>query len=363
MSRRSSLDAIFSARPTPAAPSPSLGDPNEVKKDSEALPLGAPSERGVQSKPEPLGAPNAGPLPRIRSGAIAAMGGALEHLAIRAQMAEQLENGAAVLDLDPGLLDRSFVADRLSDETDPSLAKLVESIQESGQHVPILVRPHPTSEGRYQIAYGHRRARAAVVLGKTVRAVVRPLTDAELVVAQGKENLERRDLSFIERAFFALHLEELKFPRETISAAMSADKADVSRYVTVARALPYSVVAAIGPAPKAGRARWQALIERFDKTGAEKIEGVITDADFRGKPTDERFVAVLAALEPQSTAKLSRQPRPTIWTDPEGRKLARVARADNRFNLSIDESLEPEFGNYLLTRLPEILAAFKARQG
>lgn len=361
MSRRSSLDAIFSARPTPAAPSSPMGAPNEAEKSSEPPSLRAPNEEAVQAKPNPLGAPNAGPLPRVRSGAIAAMGGALEHLATRAQMAEQLENGAAVIDLDPVLLDRSFVADRLSDENDSSLGTLVESIRESGQHVPILVRPHPTVEGRYQIAYGHRRARAATALGKTVRAVVRRLTDAELVVAQGKENLERRDLSFIERAFFALHLEELKFPRETISAAMSADKADVSRYVAVARALPYSVVAAIGPAPKAGRARWQALIERFDEAGAKKAEGVIADADFRARPTDERFVAVLAALEP-AAAKPSRQPRPTIWTDPEGRKLARVARADNRFNLSIDESLEPEFGDYLLTRLPEILAAFKARQ-
>lgn len=224
------------------------------------------------------------------------MGGALEQLATRAQMAEQLENGAAVLDLDPALIDRSFVADRLSDENDPTLATLVESIRESGQHVPILVRPHPTSEGRYQIAYGHRRARAATVLGKPVRAVIHGLTDAELVVAQGKENLERRDLSFIERAFFALHLEELKFPRETISAAMSADKADVSRYVTVARALPYPVVAAIGPAPKAGRARWQTLIELFDEAGAVKVDGMIADASFRLKPTDDRFIAVLAAL-------------------------------------------------------------------
>lgn len=306
--------------------------------------------------------PKAGPLPRIRSGAIAAMGGALEHLASRAQMAEQFENGSAVLDLDPVLLDRSFVADRLSDETDPTLSSLVESIRNSGQHVPILVRPHPMSKGRYQIAYGHRRARAAIALGKSVRAVVRLLTDAELVVAQGKENLERRDLSFIERAFFALHLEELKFPRETISAAMSADKADVSRYVTVARALPYPVVAAIGPAPKAGRARWQALIERFDEAGAKKIGGMIADLNFRQMPTDERFVAVLAALEPKSTGKPSRHLRPTIWTDPEGRKLARIARADNRFNLSIDESLEPEFGDYLLTRLPEILAAYRARK-
>ena len=57
-----------------------------------------------------------------------------------------------------------------------------------------------------------------------MRAVLRHLSDAELVVAQGKENNERRDLSFIERALFAAHLEERKFDRDTIQAALGVDK-------------------------------------------------------------------------------------------------------------------------------------------
>jgi ParB family chromosome partitioning protein len=360
MNRRSNLDSVFSTRPSAAANIEAAEASDADLGSKSRLPLGAPNKAANKSGSNPY---NTAPLSRLRSGAIAAMGGALEHLATRAQMADQLENGTAVLDLDPALIDRSFVADRLDDETDPTLATLVKSIQDSGQHVPILVRPNPNKEGRYQIAYGHRRARAAIILGKPVRAVVRTLTDAELVVAQGKENLERRDLSFIERAFFALHLEQLKFSRETISAAMSADKADVSRYVTVARALPYPVVTAIGPAPKAGRPRWQMLIERLHQAGAEKVSDLIADAQFRAKPTDERFVAVLAALNPRADEKIARKSNPSVWTDPEGRKLAHVARANHRFNLSIDESLEPDFGDYLLTRLPEILTAFKARQG
>ena len=343
MSRRSNLDAIFSTRPTPAASVELLGAPNGPEQAPEA---------------QPLGAPNKAPSPRIRSGAIAAMGGALEQLASRAQVAERIESGSAVAELDPALLDGSFVADRVSDATDPTLNVLVESIRECGQQVPILVRPHPSREGRYQIAYGHRRARAAQALGKPVRALVRTLTDAELVVAQGKENLDRRDLSYIERAFFALHLEALNFPRETICAAMATDKADLSRYIALARALPTVVVAAIGPAPKVGRARWQALAERLDQAGSEKVGGMIADATFCEKPTDERFTAVLEALTPKASA--TRTAKPTTWTDAHGRKLARVERAGQRFNLSIDESLEPEFGDYLLSRLPEILAAFKA---
>jgi hypothetical protein len=40
--------------------------------------------------------------------------------------------------------------------------------------------------------------------------------------------------------------------------------------------------------------------------------------------------------------------------------LKSARRGDQRFILSLDEKLEPTFGNYLLGRLPELLADFKA---
>jgi ParB family transcriptional regulator, chromosome partitioning protein len=43
-------------------------------------------------------------------------------------------------------------------------------------------------------------------------------SDLERVVAQGKENSERRDLSFIERAAFAIYLEQRGFERSVILA-------------------------------------------------------------------------------------------------------------------------------------------------
>ena len=41
-----------------------------------------------------------------------------------------------------------------------------------------------------------------------------------------------------------------------VIAALSSDKADVSRYVSLARTIPEEIAMVIGPAPKAGRARW-----------------------------------------------------------------------------------------------------------
>jgi hypothetical protein len=42
------------------------------------------------------------------------------------------------------------------------------------------------------------------------------LTDEELAIAQAKENLERQDLSYIERALLARQLEERQFDRAMI---------------------------------------------------------------------------------------------------------------------------------------------------
>ncbi|MGO8658348.1 ParB/RepB/Spo0J family partition protein, partial [Rhizobium ruizarguesonis] len=82
-----------------------------------------------------------------------------------------------------------------------------------------LVRPHPETKGRYQVAYGHRRLAAAREIGIRVRAVVRDLTDGQLVVSQGQENSARTNLSYIERALFASRLEERSFGRDVIMAA------------------------------------------------------------------------------------------------------------------------------------------------
>lgn len=236
---------------------------------------------------------------RVRTGAIAAMGTSLKELTETAlsasRMQEQLENGDAVIEIDPADVDASMVNDRLIAEIDPDFDDLVESIRGSGQQVPILVRPNPASSARYQIAYGRRRMRAAAKLGAKVRAIVREMTDAELVIAQGKENLDRKDLSFIEKAMFARQLEEQGFERPVIMAALSTDKGDLSRYITVAKTIPQDVVEAIGPASKAGRARWIALGEKLS-TGSAPVKRTLHSAEFRALDSDARFAMLFNAL-------------------------------------------------------------------
>lgn len=296
-----------------------------------------------------------------KSRALKSMGLSLQGLSDEAGEAERLRNqlaaGDNVVEIDPELVDPSFVRDRLSDHSDPGLDELKESIAAHGQQVPILVRPHPEKEGRYQVAYGHRRLQALQQLRKPVRAVVRVLSDVELIVAQGKENLERRDLSFIERALFAARLEDRGFARAALTAALAVHKGNLSTMIGIARAAPVDLIVAIGPAPKIGRPRWEQLTEALRAQGAAaKAKAATEKAAFRSADTDTRFGIVWTAVQPE------RRMSPSRMIEGEGGKpLARVDQSGGRVKLTIEDGETAAFGSYLVAQLPEIYAAFRRR--
>ncbi|SEF15425.1 chromosome partitioning protein, ParB family [Rhizobiales bacterium GAS191] len=287
------------------------------------------------------------------------MGRSLGQIAGAAEQARALiAAGETVVELDPESIDNSFVTDRL-ERGGSDHRELVELIRERGQQVPILVRPHPEKPGRYQVAYGHRRVTALAELGKRVRAIVRNLSDEDLVVAQGQENSARTDLSYIERGLFAVSLEERGFDRTVIMSALNMEKTQLSRLISIASAIPRELAIAIGPAPKAGRPRWTALVQRLPERDLHsELGSLLADATFRESDSDQRFVRVFNALAPKKARKSA---RPTLWRSPDGRKVAAIARAGQRVTITIDQKHTPEFGEFLIAQLPEIYAAFGRR--
>jgi ParB family transcriptional regulator, chromosome partitioning protein len=290
-------------------------------------------------------------------GAIGAVTRSIQGLKSAASEAEQIKaklaSGHAVVELDPALCDPSPIVDRIADDR-ASPSELIELIRASGQQVPILARPHPDTPGRYQIAYGHRRVGAARALGRPVRAVIRQLTDAELVIAQGQENSARRDLSFIERALYAARLEEAGFDRETIMAALNVDKTGLSRLISAAVKIPRDLIEAIGPAPKVGRDRWMELAAKLESgTAGESAREIVRDPSFAGVDTDARFELVLKAVQapPRSRAKSGGRP----LTTREGRGIGRIERAGKGARLILTEA---GFTDFLVAQLPDLYEAF-----
>jgi ParB family chromosome partitioning protein len=317
------------------------------------------------------GSPEAVPPPipmdeegrRIPSGAVRAMGLDLARLQEEAKRAELLQreshNGQAVLDIDPASVDPSFAEDRIARTSDADYERLEKSIGASGQQVPILLRPHPEFQRRYQVAYGHRRLAAAAKLGIPVRAIVRPLSDAELVVAQGKENAERRNLSFIERAMFAADLEGRGFDRSTLHAALAAHPAEMTRYLNVARSIPRWLVKAIGPAPRAGRPRWMALADLIARPEAlELINRLIETDDFENAPTDKRFAQVFAALQ-QPILDAEASPSANVSRD-GGISFIQVEDLEQGTRVMILKSAPPGLSDFILSRLAEMVATFQS---
>jgi ParB family chromosome partitioning protein len=297
---------------------------------------------------------------RVRSGAISAMGSSLQEMAegakTAARLQDQLASGEAVISLDPATVEGSTIADRLPTLIDPKFDQLKASIEENGQQIPILVRPHPEKGGRYQIVYGRRRLRAAVDLGRSVSAIVRNLTDRELVVAQGRENLDRADLSYIEKALFALRLEEAGFDRVTITAALSTDKSDISRYIAVARSIPEKLALQIGPASKAGRSRWVALAEGLGKPKViDALEAVLKSEQFLASDSDARF-ALIFDLATKRAAKPAQKVK--AWSTPKGKRAAQIHQKAGRTALVFDEKLVPSFGEYVADQLDRLYVQF-----
>lgn len=307
-------------------------------------------QEGAGEGPEEGGRAAAPAAPRrVAAHAVRAMGLQLDHLteAAReaARLGEQLAGGEAVVALDPALVDPSFATDRLARTGDRDYRRLVESLRERGQLVPILVRPHPERPGRYQVAYGHRRLEAAAELGLPVKAVVRVLSDAELVVAQGRENAERRNLSFIERALFAARLAAAGFDRATLNAALGVHTAEMTRLLTVAAGVPAEVAQAIGPAPKAGRPRWMAFVSALaEPDGAARMWDLMAQPAWQRLATDRRFETALAALETAGDSPLE-----------AGAAPIRVERRGPILHLTIDERRAPGLGRLVLERLSDLV--------
>ena len=82
-----------------------------------------------------------------------------------------------------------------------ALQELADSLRSRGVLQPLIVRPHPTSEGLYQIVAGERRWRAAQMAQlHELPVIIRELSDTDVIEIAIIENIQRADLNAIEEA-------------------------------------------------------------------------------------------------------------------------------------------------------------------
>lgn len=299
--------------------------------------------KGLIDGNAPSSASTSADKPRYTKGAIGVVSRSIADLKAR-----------AVIELTADQIDPGGLTDRL--EIDPAAdLSLQLSIQEHGQQVPVLVRPHPTIEDRFQIVYGRRRVAALRALNLPIKALVRDLDDRSMVLAQGQENTARRDLSFIEKVNFARQMNDAGYDRKSIGDALSIDKTLISRMLTVADKIPLPVIEAIGAAPSVGRDRWLALAEACTKFGGSILDLL---SDLSEPTSDQRFEALHARLTHKGRAvKTPTKAVPYIvLSDGLGRRFARVRTTDSHTTVTFDRKRADGFDEWLLTALPDLRA-------
>lgn len=231
-----------------------------------------------------------------------------------------------------------------------ALEELTASIRERGILQPLLVRPHPSLPGRYQIIAGERRWRASQAAGlHEVPALIRELTDVDAMAAGLVENLQRQDLNPIEEAEgFRRLLNEFGVSQELVGKAVGKSRVHVSNTLR--------------------------LLTLPEVVRAELRKGTLTAGHARAllmHPTPEKaMVAVLArGLSVRQTEALAKAPaagavpRPVRQKDPETATLERDL--SERLGLKVEIAYDGKGGcvriHYRdLDQLDAVLAYFTA---
>lgn len=219
------------------------------------------------------------------------------------QESRRLRSGIA--QIEPDLIETDG---RLDDRLQLEVEGLRHSIEQNGQRVPILVCP--LADGKYRLIYGRRRLEALRQLALPVRAIVTEMDAQQSLKDQLLENLERRDLSFIERAMVAAallegeHLAQAERSAKAVAEILNLTEAGVSQLLGVIRSLGNDLVQAIGAAPAIGRPRWEelkkALLARPDLRAALIDQALELRA--AGQSSDAIFAAVLERAKAEGDA-------------------------------------------------------------
>lgn len=121
------------------------------------------------------------------------------------------------------------------------LHELQESLQSNGLLQPVTVRPASKGKG-FELIAGERRLRAATNLGWTeIPAVVKDLTDQEILTLALVENLQRSDLNPVEEAEgYGQLIRDFGYTQQTVADLVGKDRSTVANVLRILH-LPDSV--------------------------------------------------------------------------------------------------------------------------
>ncbi|ADL08984.1 ParB/RepB/Spo0J family partition protein [Thermosediminibacter oceani] len=175
---------------------------------------------------------------------------------------------------------------------DEKLSELAASIKEHGVLQPVILRK---VKNGYEIVAGERRWRAARIAGiDKIPAVVKELTDAEVMQIALIENLQREDLNPLEEAAaYKRLMEEFGMTQEELAARIGKSRSQIANTVRLLNLEPEIQQMIKQGRLTAGHAR--ALLAVDDPRERMKIARRITEENISVRETEE--IAKTVALK------------------------------------------------------------------
>lgn len=148
----------------------------------------------------------------------------------------------AVLELDPHAIEANPQQPR-KEFREEALEELAQSIRRHGLQEPIIVRKHGET---YQLVSGERRVRASIMADQeTIPAVVREVSDDDMLLIGLIENIQREDLNAIElAASYQRLIDTFGWTQENLAEQVGKKRATVANILRLLH-LPVSVQEAL----------------------------------------------------------------------------------------------------------------------
>jgi ParB family chromosome partitioning protein len=207
------------------------------------------------------------------------------------------------------------------------LEELAASIREKGVIQPLILRRHPVEADRYEIVAGERRWRAAQMAGlHALPAVVRELSDAEVLELAIIENIQRADLNPLEEAQgYRQLMESFGHTQERLAEALGKSRSHIANLLRLLT-LPEGVLEMLRAGKlTAGHAR--ALITA---TNPEALARQVVERDLSVRQTE-----ALARTASAAPASRPSAPRPAA-KDADTRALEEDLAATLRLKVTIE---------------------------
>ena len=211
----------------------------------------------------------------------------------QAQTSTRLESGQVLL-LPPALI-RPNPGQPRQIFDDAALQELADSVKEHGILQPVTVRRR---QGHYELVAGERRLRAAKLAGLAeLPCIVMELDDADSELLALVENLQRRDLDFVEQAQgIARLIGRYGLSQEEAARRLGKSQSAVANKLRLLKLGPdlLAELRRLGLTERHGRALLQLADEQARKTALEQMA-----ARAMSVAEAEQYVACLARPAPQ----------------------------------------------------------------